>query len=216
MNTQEREQLTQFLQQLIQAQASQKDSEADTLIREASMRQPDAAYLLVQRAMLLDHALQDSRAQIFHLQGELDQARAGNSNGSFPNQYIWGNSSATQPSPAPQGPAYPADPVPAAASTPAPVAAPAASAWGSGMLGNIATTAAGVVAGGFLFQGIEHLLGNHSSNSGLMNGLSSNASTDHHETPAINQQVDDSASNAGVFDTSSVDDFIDDDTGEIV
>lgn len=208
MNTQEREQLTQFLQQLIQSQASQKDSEADTLIREASMRQPDAAYLLVQRAILLDHALQGSQAQISHLQGELDKARAGNSSGRFPNQYVWGNSSATPPNPASQAPAYPA--------TPAPAAAPAASVWGSGMLGNIATTAAGVVAGGFLFQGIEHLLGNHSSNSGLMNGLSSNVSADHHETPAINQHVDDSASNAGVFDTSSVDDFIDDDTGEIV
>lgn len=208
MNTQEREQLTQFLQQLIQAQAPQKDSEADTLIREASLRQPDAAYLLVQRAMLLDHALQGSQAQISHLQGELDKARAGNSSGSFPNQYAWGNSSATPPNPAPQAPAYPA--------TPAPAAAPAASVWGSGMLGNIATTAAGVVAGGFLFQGIEHLLGNHSSNSGSMNGLSSNVSADHRETPAINQHVDDSASNAGVFDTSSVDDFIDDDTGEIV
>lgn len=208
MNTQEREQLTQFLQQLIQSQAPQKDSEADTLIREASLRQPDAAYLLVQRAMLLDHALQGSQAQISHLQGELDKARAGNSSGSFPNQYVWGNSSATPPNPAPQAPAYPA--------TPAPAAAPAASVWGSGMLGNIATTAAGVVAGGFLFQGIEHLLGNHSSNSGSMNGLSNNESADHRETPAINQHVDDSASNAGVFDTSSVDDFIDDDTGEIV
>ena len=47
-----------------------------------------------------------------------------------------------------------------------------------------------------------------------MNGLSSNASTNHHETPAISPHADDSASNAGVFDTSSVDDFIND-AGEI-
>lgn len=214
MNSQERDQLTQFLQQLTQAQASQKDSEADTLIREACMRQPDATYLLVQRAMLLDHALLDSQTQIAHLQGELDKTRAGNSSGSFPNQYAWGNSSATQSSPAPQAPAYPAALTPAAVSTPA--AAPAASAWGSSMLGNIATTAAGVVAGGFLFQGIGHLLGNHGSNSGLMNGLNSNASADHHDAPANNQHVDDSVSNAGVFDTSSVDDFIGGDTDEIV
>jgi len=51
VNTQEREQLTQFLQQLTQAQVPQKDIEADALIREASMRQPDATYSLVQRAM---------------------------------------------------------------------------------------------------------------------------------------------------------------------
>jgi len=215
VNTQDREQLTQFLQQLTQAQASQKDREADTLIREACMRQPDAAYLLVQRAMLLDHALQDSRNQIAQLQGELDKALAGNSSGGFLNQYAWGNSSATQSNSAPQAPAYPAAVAPIAMPTPAPAAAPGASAWGSGMLGNIATTAAGVVAGGFLFQGIEHMLGNHASNSGLMNGVNSTVSTDHHETPAINQTVDDSASNAGVFDTSSVDDFIEGDMGEI-
>lgn len=212
MNTQEREQLSQFLQQLIQVQASEKDSEADTLIREASMRQPDAAYLLVQRAMLLDHALQSSLAQVSHLQEELDKARAGNSSGSFPNRYAWGNASAASSNPAPQEQVYPSSPAPAAASRPS----PAASAWGSGMLGNIATTAAGVVAGGFLFQGIEHLLGNHGANSGLMNSLSSNASTDHHETPANNPHGNDSASNTGVFDTSSVDDFIDDDTDEII
>ena len=45
---------------------------------------------------------------------------------------------------------------------PAPVAAAApASSRGSGMLGNVATTAAGVVAGSFLFQGIENLMGHH-------------------------------------------------------
>ena len=75
MNTQEREQLIQFLQQLTQAQTAQKDVEADTLIREACIRQTDAAYLLVQRAMLLDQALQNSQAQIARLQEALDQAR---------------------------------------------------------------------------------------------------------------------------------------------
>lgn len=214
MNTHEREQLVQLLQQLTQAQALQKDSEADALIREASKQQPDAAYLLVQRAMLLDHALQDSRDQISQLQRELDEARSGNSSGGFLSQYAWGNASATQSNPSPQAPAYPAAPAPSAMSTP-PVAAPAASAWGSGMLGNIATTAAGVVAGGFLFQGIEHMLGNHGSHSGLMNGLSRDVPNDRHETPAIGQPVDSSASNAGVFDTGSVDDFIDGDLGEI-
>jgi len=211
VNTQEREQLTQFLQQLTLAQPAQKDSEADALIREACLRQPDAAYLLVQRAMLLDHALLDSRAQITRLQAELEQARAGNNSGGFLDTNAWGNSVATRANPPPQAPLYPA----AAAPVAAPSAAPAASAWGSGMLGNIATTAAGVVAGGFLFQGIEHLLGNHGASSGLMNGFGGNA--------AGNHLIDDGTSsaergagtgNAGVFDTSSVDDFIADETGD--
>jgi len=218
MNTQEREQLTQFLQQLTQAQAAQKDSEADSLIRDACIRQTDAAYLLVQRAMLLEQALQDSRTQISRLQGELDQmrdqmrdqARPGNSSGNFLDSNAWGNSPASRPTPLPRTQTYPASP----AATP--TVAPAASAWGSGMLGNIATTAAGVVAGGFLFQGIEHLLGNHGSSSGLMNGLSSNASTDHNELPAIDKPVDDNSTQTGVFDTSSIDDFVADDTDDIV
>lgn len=53
MNPQERDQLILFLQQLTQAQAGQKDNEADTLIKDACARQVDAAYLLVQRAMQL-------------------------------------------------------------------------------------------------------------------------------------------------------------------
>ena len=37
---------------------------------------------------------------------------------------------------------------------------------GSSFLGNMATTAAGVVAGSFLFHGIENLMGHHSSGLG--------------------------------------------------
>jgi hypothetical protein len=206
MNNQEREQLTHFLQQLTQAQAAQKDGEADALIREACLRQPDAAYLLVQRAMLLDHAVQDAQAQVSRLQDELSQARAGNNGGGFLDANAWGNSAVTRTAPTAQAPLYPAAPAPAAT-------APAPSAWGSGMLGNIATTAAGVVAGGFLFQGIEHLLGNHGANSGLTNGLSSNPPVEHHDAPAVNSLADDLATNTGVFDTSSVDSFIAGETG---
>ena len=207
MNTQEREQLSQFLQQLTQAQAAQKDVEADKLIREACIRQPDAAYLLVQRAMLLDHAWKNSQTQIARLQGELDQVR-GNNNGSFLDANAWGNSASTRPNPPPQTPPSPATQAPAFATPLAPSAPPATSAWGSSMLGTIATTAAGVVAGGFLFQGIEHLRGNHDAHSSLMNGLSNNLTPDYQERTAINRPVDDSQSYAGVLDTSSVDDFI--------
>jgi uncharacterized protein len=214
MNTQEREQLSRFLQQLAQAQAVQKDSEADALIREACLRQPDAAYLLVQRAMLLDQALKNSGAQVSRLQGELDQLRdqARSGSGGFLDPNAWGNAPATRPNPPPQAPLYSAPPAPVTA----PAAAPAPSAWGSGMLGNIATTAAGVVAGGFLFQGIEHLLGNHGSNFGSMNGLSGNVSADRNETSAINKPVDDSEASAGLFDTSSVDGFNADNTDNSV
>ena len=57
-------------------------------------------------------------------------------------------------------------------------------------------------------SGTSHLMGNHGSNSGLMNGLSSNALPEHHEAAAINPPIDDSDSSSGLFDTSSVDSFI--------
>ncbi|MCX7177074.1 MAG: DUF2076 family protein [Proteobacteria bacterium] len=212
MNIQERQQLTQFLQQLTQAQVTQKDGEAETLIREAGIRQPDAAYLLVQRAMLLDQALQGSQAQVSRLQGELDQmrsqTRAGVGSNNFLDANAWGNT------PVPRGTSTPQTPIGPTSQAPvnSPTATPTPSAWGSGMIGNIAATAAGVVAGGFLFQGIEHLLGNHSSSSGVMNNLSSNGSAEHQDTTAFATPIDDAGSSSGLFDTSSVDSFIAADT----
>jgi hypothetical protein len=202
MNTQEREQLTRFLQQLTGTQAAQKDSEADALIREACLRQPDAAYLLVQRAMLLGHAVEDAQTQITRLQAELPQAQSRGNNSAFLDPNAWGSAGAARNNPATQMPAP--SPTPAAA-------APAPSAWGSGMLGNIATTAAGVVAGGFLFQGISHLMGNqgsHAATQGAMNSLSGNA-----DAPASTPHREELADTSGVFDTSSVDNFINDDAG---
>lgn len=200
MNTQEREQLTRFLQQLTAAQVAQTDSEADTLIREAFLRQPDAAYLLVQRAMLLGHAVEDAQTQITRLQAELAQAQSRGNNSAFLDPNAWGSAGAVRNNPATQMPS----PTPAATAS-------APSAWGSGMLGNIATTAAGVVAGGFLFQGISHLMGNqgsHAATQGAMNGLSSNA-----DAPASTLHREELADTSGVFDTSSVDSFINDDAG---
>jgi hypothetical protein len=160
MTPQERELLTGFLQQMAQAQAGQKDAEADALIRDASARQPDAAYLLVQRAMGLDYALQAAQAQAAKLQAELDQLRPGARSSFLDTSNAWG-----RPMPAPS----PAQ-VPLAAAAPARAAtqpAPASS-WGSGMLGTVASTAAGVVAGSFLFQGIQGLMGhnNQAANAG--------------------------------------------------
>ncbi len=156
MNPQERELLTSFLQQLAQVQAGQKDAEADALIREACARQPDAAYLLVQRSMQLEHALQAVQAQAGKLQAELDQMRSGARSGFLDTANAWGR-------PASPPAQLQAQPQPQAQAQAAPAAAAPASSWGSGMLGTVATTAAGVVAGSFLFQGIGNLMGHHGS-----------------------------------------------------
>ena len=175
MNQQELQALQDFLTQLTQAQAGVKDEQAQALIADAVRRQPDAAYLLVQRALLLDHALVSARAQIATLQSQLQAAQGGAHDSFLGGGNQWGNAGSAG-SPAAYGgnpgvgqgaapasyPSYPTQ-MQAPAQTQAPVQpAPAQrSGWlGDGArstLGSIATTAAGVAGGAFLFQGIENL-----------------------------------------------------------
>lgn len=162
MNTQERDQLSHFLQQLAEVKLVQKDSDAEVMIQQAVVRQPDAAYLLVQRSMLLEQALNNAKQQIADLQAQMHSARP-QSAGGFLNNDPW-----AQPAPTAGVPGAGNYQVPRyAAPAPAPVAAGGGFlGGGSSFLGNVATTAAGVVAGSFLFQGIENLLGHHSSAGG--------------------------------------------------
>lgn len=162
MTPQEQQQLSQFLNQLTQAKLSQKDSEAEALIETAIKQQPDANYLLIQRALILEQALNNAKAQIADLQNQV-RNNASNSS-SFLNNDPWAQP-ANNAAPVPgagnyQMPRYAPQPV-------QPLAQPSAFGGGaSSFLGNVATTAAGVVAGSFLFQGIENLMGGHHGSSG--------------------------------------------------
>ncbi len=184
MNPQEKVQLEQFLQQLNSTQAGAKDSDANALIAESVKKQPDASYLLVQRAMGLEMALQVAQKQMAEMQAQIDQANQANkpSSGFLSGINSWGR-------------AAPAQGAPANAMAAARPAAGAAqpSAWGSGMLGAIATTAVGVVAGSMLYQGIQSMMGNNSAPD-AGNGLGhSNAPVDSGQHVAQNH--DNSASN---------------------
>jgi hypothetical protein len=182
MNPQEKVQLEQFLQQLNSTQAGAKDSDANALIAESIKQQPDASYLLVQRAMGLEMALQVAQKQMAEMQAQIDQANKPSS-GFLSGINSWGRAvpTATQSAPSNTMAARPA----AGAAQP--------SAWGSGMLGAIATTAVGVVAGSLLYQGIQSMMG-HNAAPDAGNGLGhSNAPTDSGQQVA--QNYDDSASN---------------------
>jgi hypothetical protein len=162
MNTQERDQLNQFLKQLIEVKLAEKNTEAETMIREAAARQPDAAYLLVQRSLLLEQALNEANTKISALQNPLQQNSSAASTGHFFGNDPW----AQAPSKANAVPSAGSNPIPAASAGAgnAPFSHVAPQTTGSGVgsfLGNVATTAAGVVAGSFLFQGIENLMGGH-------------------------------------------------------
>ena len=182
MNTQERDMLNAFLTQLTQAQVGAKEPEAQTLIAQALAKQPDAGYLLVQRAMQLDFVLQQSQAKVAELQAQLERHQPATQTSFLNDVHAWGrgpsapiNGLGTGSGGAPVANAAPAAARPAvagaptASAAPAPAAAPAAATtpWGSSMMGTVATTAAGVVAGSFLYSGIQSLMGNHNSGGGF-------------------------------------------------
>jgi hypothetical protein len=192
MSPQEKAQLEQFLQQLSSTQAGAKDSDANALIAESVKQQPDAAYLLVQRAMGLEMALQVAQKQMAEMQVKIDQANQANkpNSGFLSGINSWGRAAPSQGAPANAMAARPA------------AAGAQQSAWGSGMLGAIATTAVGVVAGSMLYQGIQSMMGN-SSAADASNGLDhSNAPIDLGQQVA--QNVDNSASD---FDSDFGGDF---------
>jgi hypothetical protein len=168
MNTQEMQSLENFLNQLVQARGVAKDPQIDSLIAGAVAQQPDAAYLLVQRALLMEQALNGAKAQVASLQSRLQAAQSPPARG-FLDAESWGNTPAAAPRPAVSAPAVPTYMQPAAIPPQAPAASPGFFSGGlGGTLGTVAATAAGVAGGAFLFQGIEHMM-HPSGASGFMN-----------------------------------------------
>jgi hypothetical protein len=188
MSPQENQVLQDFLQQLTQVKGMAKDPQADALIARAVAQQPDAAYLLVQRALLQEQALNAAKAQIAALQNQVQQAMQSGGGGSFlDSANAWGNTAVNAPRPV--NPAAVAAAPQAPVQSPMPMARPGFLTGGGGsFLGNMAATAAGVAGGAFLFQGIENLLGHHGG-AGLsgQHGMA--------DLPAENAPVDNSADN---------------------
>jgi len=171
MSPQDTQLLENFLNQLIQARGLPKDPEADAMIQKAVAYQPDAAYLLVQRALLQQQALDNAKAEIANLQRQLQGGQQ--SSGRFLDPNAWGNSAgqrqqaqAYDTQAAGQG--YPQQQYQQPSQQPS-LSSRASNFFRGGMggggmggaLGNIASTAAGVAAGAFLFQGLGNLLGHH-------------------------------------------------------
>ncbi|MFM9883825.1 MAG: DUF2076 domain-containing protein [Burkholderiales bacterium] len=161
MTPQETGLLNEFLSQLTQVRGIIKDPAADVLIAKATAQQPDATYLLVQRSLLLDQALDEAKHQIEKLEAELRGTRAqppAAAGGFLSGVSAWGRKPAVAAAPAFAGAAR----QPAASMAVAPQAAQSAmgGGGGGGFLGRAAATAAGVVGGAFLFQGISQLMGN--------------------------------------------------------
>lgn len=183
MTPQETELLNEFLFQLTQVRGVPKDPAADALIAKAVTQQPDAAYLLVQRSLLLDQAVDAATQRIEQLETELRNIRApapAATGGFLSGMSAWGRKPTAAASAAP---AFAG----ARSLAPQPLASgpQVTQTGGSGsFLGRAAATAAGVVGGAFLFQGISQLMGNraHTPESGAQasspataDGLTSNS-----------------------------------------
>lgn len=222
MSPQEQQALETFLAQLTQARAATKDPQAEARILDAVARQPDAAYLLVQRAMLLDQALASAQAQIATLQSQLQAAQAGRSTSFMDAASNWGshaNGATPAPGYTPQQ-AAPASMPTAAQPMPSQPARGGFLSGGLGStLGSIATTAAGVAGGALLFQGIENLF-HHNSGGGffgqqpMLGGPSETIINNIYEGDSgRSSNLDTSSRDDGLLDTDFSDsDYSDDDS----
>jgi hypothetical protein len=223
MSPQETQSLQDFLNQLTQARGVAKDPQADALIASAVAQQPDAAYLLVQRALLMEQAVNAAKAQITALQNQVQAAQSVPSRGFLDGANAWGNSYMATPRPVAP---------PMMASSPSPVQTPvmqtpvmqspvqpaAPGFFGGGarsMLGTVAATAAGVAGGAFLFQGIEGLMDHHNSGSGFMNqpGMEPLAAPIENTTVNNYYGSDTAKEDSKVADTASTDDTSSNDAG---
>lgn len=155
MTPDERTLLTRFLDELTATRAGAKDPEADGLIRQALGANADAAYLLVQHAIVADQSLHAAQQRIADL--EQAQPPAAPAASSF----------------LPQGNAGPWGGRPAQPYTPPPADERPGLFSGGGGLGSFlrsaGTTAAGVAGGEMLFSGLSDLFG-HRGGGGMFGG----------------------------------------------
>jgi uncharacterized protein len=226
MSPQDSQMLNDFLNQLVQAHGIQKDPEADALIQRAVAQQPDAAYLLVQRALLLDQALKNAKQRIAGLESQLDQQPAGQQGGGqFLDANTWGNSGRSQPAQSYQRDVqqpYQSQPQPQY--QPQYQNAPSSGFLRGGLgstLGSIAATAAGVAAGGFLFQGLENMFGHHNYGGGnrllnsddpannLFGDQSGSALAEQAGLDDVERMLDNGSQSEGLFDSSVDSDNVD-------
>jgi hypothetical protein len=190
MVPQERDLITTLLARLKGFAGQSKDPEADGLIRQAMVEQPDAPYYLVQTVLIQDLSLHQAQNRIAELEKQVTDAQAapkpatsflGNLfgtgqpaspvAGSVPSAGPWARGPQVAPAPPPQ-PGY---------AQPQQGYAPAGGgmmggAGGGGFLRSAAATAAGIAGGALLFQGISSLFGHGYANSltggmGMTSGL---------------------------------------------
>jgi hypothetical protein len=197
MTPDERELLTQFLDDLRRVPNGPRDADAARMIEDALASRPDANYLLVQHALLADQALYEAQRRIAALEEQLNNtARQSQSFLRPSSPSPWGNDRGPAPAPARENPGFFGG------------GAPAQPGGFSSFLRNTAATAAGLAGGAFLFEGLSNLFGSHHTGAFLGGGTFpgvENASA--HEQPLFTHTAEETHD---VQDTNDTDYYSDD------
>ncbi len=183
MTPQERQLVTELFDRLAALESAPRDPDAERAIAEGLQRSPHAPYALVQTVLVQDEALRRCHSRIQELEGQPAQepsrgfldtmrdslfGRGEERRGSVPpvrpagaapgggTSGVWG-----QPGAAPAAPGMPPGMGPMGA---APIGT------GGSFLGNAASTAAGVIGGAMLLNGIRSMFGPHSGGGGFGSG----------------------------------------------
>lgn len=177
MTPQESQLVAELFDRLAALESAPRDPDAERTIAEGLQRAPHASYALVQTVLVQDEALKRCHARIQELEGGpaeepsrgfLDNMRDSlfgrdDRRSSVPpvrqggggTSGLWGQPSGAPPASAPPGPMGQMGPMGAA-----PIGT------GGSFLGNAASTAAGVIGGAMLLNGIRSLFGPHTGSAG--------------------------------------------------
>ena len=160
MTPQERELVTGLFDRLATLEKAPRDPDAERAIIEGLRRAPNAAYALVQTALVQDEALKRADARIRTLEAQFGEAAAPSAGGFLDNMRdaLLGRRE-------PQRGSVPSVRPQAASQNQEAAFAPAA-AWrqgpaGGSFLGTAAAAAAGVIGGSLLLDGIRSMMGPH-------------------------------------------------------
>jgi uncharacterized protein len=169
MTPQERQLITELFDRLSTLENAARDPAAERAIAEGMSRAPNATYPLVQTVLVQDEALKRANARIQEL--ESGNAEAPNENAGFLDSMrgaLFGRETTSRGSVPPvrsrADDAMPYEPErPATPYGAPPYPAPPMGAPGGSFLGNAASTAAGVIGGSLLLDGIRSMFGHDHS-----------------------------------------------------
>lgn len=157
MTPQEQSMLEDLIRKVNETKLTEKDPDADQVLKQGLAGDPDAVYKLTQTVLVQNLALNQARAEIQQLHQAQQQPQPARSTSFLGGLLGHRDPAPPPPPPQPQYQRVPYQPVPPQYAPAPPSYAEPPSAGGS-FLRSAATTAAGVAAGALAFEGIESLL----------------------------------------------------------